>query len=117
MPTRKTQGKPPHNFLNENHYRSLFAAMTESFSLRELVFNSKGKVVDYRFLEVNPSFEKFIGFKRKYIIGKLRSEIPVAANKKTLDIYTRVALTGKPARFETYNKSMNLPAAAERRGF
>ncbi|MFA6376028.1 MAG: ATP-binding protein [Candidatus Paceibacterota bacterium] len=95
------------NFLNENLYRSLFAAMTESFSLRELVFDSKGKVAGYRFLEVNPSFEKFIGFNRKNIVGKLRSEIPVAANQESLDIYEKVALTGRPARFESYNRYLN----------
>jgi len=109
MASRKIQttGNTCRSCLDESHYQSLFAAMTESFSLRELVFNTKGKVVDYRFLEINPSFEKFIGFNREKIVGKLRSEIPVIANQKTLNIYAKVALTGKPARFESYNESLN----------
>jgi len=100
------------NFKNgngKNSFRgqSLFNAMTESFSLRELIFDADGKVKDYRFLEINPAFEKFIGLPRSAVVGKMRSEIPVNPNPESLDIYARTALTGKPAHYESFNKDLN----------
>lgn len=99
--------KAPVCELDKSHYRAIFAAMTESFALRELVFNSGGKIKDYRFLEINPAFEKFIGLPRAAIIGKLRRHLPVPISPASRRIYDKVALTGTPARFESYNKSLD----------
>jgi|GEM_PF-1699521 PAS domain S-box-containing protein len=88
------------------NYQALFKAMNESFSLRELVFGANGKVKDHRFLEINPAFEKFIGFKRAQIVGELRRKLPVPASPGSQKIYTQVALTGKPAHFESYNQAL-----------
>jgi len=92
--------------LDKTNYRLLIAAMTESFSLRELVFDSSGKARNCRFLEINPAFEKFIGLPRSAIIGKLRSEIPVPIDPAAKKIYIQTALTGKPAHFENYNETL-----------
>ncbi len=88
-------------------YQSLFNAMTESFALRELVFDARGKAVDCRFLDINPSFEKFIGLERGRIVGKLRRDLPVMLNESSFKAYARVAQTGEPARFESFNRDLN----------
>ena len=94
-------------FKSARLYRSLFNAMTESFALRELVFDKKGKAVDSRFIEINPSFEKFLGVPRTDIVGKLRSKVPVPQNVDSFRTYAKVARTGRPARFESYNKALD----------
>src|SRR5512133_2971496 len=45
-------------------YRLLFEEMTEGFALHEIIQDANGKPVDYRFIDVNPAFEKQTGLKR-----------------------------------------------------
>lgn len=88
---------------SERHYRLLFRQMTEGFALHEVVLNRMGKVVDYRFLEVNPAFEKLTGLRCRDIIGKLKTEVLPGDDPKWIEIYGQVALSGKPADFENYS--------------
>ncbi|HEY9859806.1 MAG TPA: PAS domain-containing protein, partial [Candidatus Obscuribacterales bacterium] len=46
---------------SEAKYRTLFNSMDEGFCLIEVLFDQAGKADDYRFLEVNPAFEKHTG--------------------------------------------------------
>ena len=39
----------------------LFDSMSEGFCVIEVLFNENDEPVDYRFLEVNPAFEKQTG--------------------------------------------------------
>ncbi|MCE5272838.1 PAS domain S-box protein [bacterium] len=59
---------------SEQKYRSLFENMYSGFSYHEMILED-GKAVDYRFLEVNSSFEKQTGLKRSDLIGKTASAI------------------------------------------
>ncbi len=43
---------------NEERYRGLFNSMDEGYCTIEMIFDEQGKPVDYRYLEINPSFEK-----------------------------------------------------------
>ncbi len=52
---------------SEQRYRTLFDTMVESYALSEIVLDKNGKAVDYRFIDVNPSFEKFTGLSRDTI--------------------------------------------------
>src|SRR6185295_8590837 len=46
---------------SEDRYHNLFNSIDEGFSIIEMIFDEHEKPVDYRFLEVNPSFEKQTG--------------------------------------------------------
>jgi PAS domain S-box-containing protein len=46
---------------SEEKYRTLFDSIDEGFCTTEVLFDSKDHPVDYRFLEMNPSFEKQTG--------------------------------------------------------
>ena len=46
---------------SEEHYRTLFDSIDEGFCIVEVIFDEHEKPADYRFLEVNPSFEKQTG--------------------------------------------------------
>jgi PAS domain S-box-containing protein len=88
---------------SEKRYRSLFNNMTEGFALHELVFNEKGKPIDYRFLDVNPVFEQLTGLNREEIIGKGQHEVLPDEDPYWFETYCKVAQTGKSIRLEYYS--------------
>jgi PAS domain S-box-containing protein len=83
---------------SEEKYRTLFETIDEGFAIVELIFDEAGKPVDYLFIETNPAFERHTGLKDA--VGQtMRSLIP-DHEQVWFDVYGRVALTGKPERFE-----------------
>jgi|GEM_PF-4135094 hypothetical protein len=42
---------------SEEKYQILFNSIDEGFCIVEVIYDNKGKPIDYRFLEINPSFE------------------------------------------------------------
>jgi diguanylate cyclase (GGDEF)-like protein/PAS domain S-box-containing protein len=91
---------------NESHYHNLFTSMSEGFSLHEIICDEQGEPVDYRFLEVNPAFERVTGLKRDFVIGKKMSEIFPEDERWRIKIYGKVALQGEPAHFEMYSNTL-----------
>jgi PAS domain S-box-containing protein len=89
---------------SETRYRSLFQGMTEGFALHQIVCNEQGTPCDYRFLDVNPAFERLTGLKLAEVKGKLKSEVPqlLGDDPKWTEIYGKVALTGEAVHFENY---------------
>ena len=83
---------------SEAKYRTLFESMDEGFSLIEVLFDQTGKADDYRFLEVNPAFEKHTGLVN--VVGKTVRELVPQHDAHWFEIYGEVALTGVPVRFE-----------------
>ena len=91
---------------SELRYHSLFTQMKEGFALHEIICDSSGKPVDYRFLDVNPAFEHFTGLIRSNIIGRTVREIIPDIEDTWINIYGEVALTGNPAQFQNYSQPL-----------
>jgi len=91
---------------SERRYRSLFSSMSEGFALHELLFDPQGMPCDYRFLTVNPSFEKLTGFKAENIVGKSLRQILPDEVPFWLDVYSKVVLTGEPVHFDHYSPQL-----------
>lgn len=91
---------------SEERYRALFAGMTEGFALHEIILDSKGKPCDYRFLEINPAFERLTGFRREDVQGRFVSEILPNNDPYWIEAYGEVALTGTPRHFEQYSSPL-----------
>jgi PAS domain S-box-containing protein len=87
-------------------YRNLFEKMTEGVALNEMVYDQAGNPVDYRFIDVNPGYERYTGLKRCDIVGKLRSQI-LPVNPSSFQHYVRTVRTGKPDHFENYTRPLN----------
>jgi signal transduction histidine kinase len=83
-------------------YRMLFDSIDEGFCTIEVLFDESGKPHNWRFLEVNPAFEKHIGFKRA--AGKTMLELVPTIEGRWFDIYGKVATTGKPIRVVEYSQ-------------
>jgi PAS domain S-box-containing protein len=91
---------------SEENYRQLFSSMQEAFALHEILLDENGIPVDYRFLEVNPAFEKILGLKASETIGKTIKELMPDIEPFWIETYGRVALTREPASFENYTDSL-----------
>ena len=83
---------------SEARYRALFEAIDAGFCIIEMKFDSAGRPVDYRFVEVNPAFESQTGLVNA--AGKWMRELAPSHEQHWFDLYGRVARTGEPARFE-----------------
>jgi PAS domain S-box-containing protein len=88
---------------SEENYHTLFTNMSEAFALNEIVLDDKGIPVDYRFLEVNPAFEKMTGLNVRQVVQKSAREVLPALDNSWIGIYGSVALSGQPAYFESYS--------------
>ena len=88
---------------NEKKYRQLFQNLTAGFALHEIILNADGQACDYRFLEINPAFEKLTGLKSKDLIGKTNYEILPDSEPYWVETYGKVALTGQSISFENYS--------------
>jgi PAS domain S-box-containing protein len=84
-------------------HRTLFESMSEGFSLHEVIFDGDGKPCDYRFLEVNPAFERLTGLKAADILGRTVREVLPGTEDVWIDRCGRVAMTGEPDHFESYS--------------
>ncbi len=82
---------------SEERYRNLFSSMSEGFCVIEMIFDAQEKPVDYRFLQINPAFERQTGLHDAE--GKLMRQLAPEHEEHWFQIYGRVALTGEPARF------------------
>ncbi len=90
---------------SEEKYRTLFDSIDEGFCIIEMIFDAEGKPSDYRFLEVNESFERQTGLHDA--TGKLMRSLVPNYEENWFEIYGKVALTGQPIRFTNEARALN----------
>ncbi|MCX6031718.1 MAG: PAS domain S-box protein [Chloroflexi bacterium] len=93
---------------SERHYRSLFENMLEGFAYCRMLYEDN-QPQDFIHLDVNSAFEQLTGLKD--VIGRPVTEVIPGireSNPELFEAYGRVALTGKPERFETYLEFLDI---------
>ncbi len=110
------EGKPATlNFLSditehrqlEADYRTVFESMLDGFAVHEIILDEEGRPADYRFLSVNPAFEKITGLKAEQVVGRTAREVLPGLESGWIEAYGRVALSGEPTRFENQSKELD----------
>ncbi len=91
---------------SEHNYQQLFENITQSFALHQIILDAAGQPVDYRYLSVNPAFEKLLNVKASEIIGKTVKEIMPHTEQFWIDRYGKVALTGEAVHFEDFSAEL-----------
>lgn len=91
---------------SRQQYELLFRGMLSGFALHEIICDAAGRPVDYRFLAVNPAFERLTGLKAEHIVGRTVREVLPDTETKWIETYGRVALTGEPAFLEDYASAL-----------
>ncbi len=92
---------------HKEDYQTLFREMLDGFALHEIICNANGKPVDYRFLNVNPSFERMTGLTSEMVKGKTVLEALPGIEAHWIDTYGKVALTGEPVFFDNYSEVLD----------
>lgn len=88
----------------EERYRTLFESMDQGYCVVEMVFDECGQAVDYRFMEINPAFErhtKLVG-----AVGQTMRALVPDIETHWFNIYGQVAQTGVPIRFNDQSRAM-----------
>ncbi len=91
---------------SENRYRKLISEMSAGFALYEMIYDTSGRSFDYRFLEVNPAFEKLTGLHAGEIKDKTARELFPGKPPRLLDVYDKVTSSGVATSMETYSKKL-----------
>ena len=85
---------------SEEKYRTLFQTMGQGFCELELVRDEAGRTVDFRYIEVNPAFERLVGPTAAEARGRRARDFEPGIDPWWFETYERIVATGEPMRFE-----------------
>lgn len=88
-------------------YSMLFNEMLDGFALHEVICDEQGQPCNYRYLDVNPAFEKLTGLKRADMLGKTVLEVLPETEQVWIQTFGNVALTGVQTEIESYSRSLD----------
>ncbi len=94
---------------SEERWRGLFERMQEGFFLAEAVRDDTRRMTDFRFLEINPAFERQTGLAASTTVGRTVREAIPGIQEDLIRRYAEVMASGEPATFE-----IHVPALADR---
>ena len=77
-------------------YRQLFVNLTVAFAHHEMIYDEAGNPLDYRFLEVNPAFERLTGLSAEALLGRTVKSVLPGTEEEFIQMYGKVASTGEP---------------------
>jgi two-component system CheB/CheR fusion protein len=92
---------------SETQYRLLFAKIVSAFALHQIICDPQGHPVNYKFLAVNPAFERITGLKAEDLIGKTVLEVMPHTENLWIERYGKVALEGETIGFEQFSAVLN----------
>jgi PAS domain S-box-containing protein len=92
---------------SETRYRTLFESMLNGFAYCQMLYDGD-RPIDFIYLEVNKVFESLTGLKN--VTGRKVTEIIPGireSDENLFEIYSRVALSGKPETIEIFIAALN----------
>ncbi len=90
------------NSIGLKDLKVLYQHMNEGVCLHEVVYDDKGTPIDYRIVDVNPSYEAITNIPKEEAVGALGSEVYKVGEPPYLELFTGVAETGNPAEVEIF---------------
>ncbi len=88
---------------SEERYQMLFEQMLDAFALHEIVRDAAGTAIDYRYIAVNPAFERLVGRPASALLGRRVREVFPSIEEKWIARYGEVAIEGEPLSIEDYS--------------
>ncbi|MBN8524480.1 MAG: PAS domain S-box protein [Planctomycetes bacterium] len=92
---------------SEERYRRLFMSMHNGFAVHEVITDASGAPCDYRFLSVNPAFERLTGLPAADILGRTVREVLPGIDQAWIERLGRVGLGGEPAHVERHDPTLD----------
>ncbi|MGO9379456.1 MAG: PAS domain S-box protein [Dissulfurispiraceae bacterium] len=93
---------------SEKRYHSLFENMSEGSAYCKMLYDNNGRPTDFVYLDVNTAFGKLTGLHN--VVGKNVTEVIPGikeSHPELFEIYSRVALTGQPEKFQIEFKPLS----------
>ncbi|MFO7831154.1 MAG: PAS domain S-box protein [Desulfuromonadaceae bacterium] len=90
----------------QKQYKMLFEEMQDGFALHEIICNDQGIPVDYRYLAVNPAFERLTGLRGEDVVGRRVREVLPEIEQHWIDSFGQVALGGENCTIEDYSAEL-----------
>ncbi|RRV67371.1 hybrid sensor histidine kinase/response regulator [Stutzerimonas stutzeri] len=87
---------------SEERFSAILQTIEAAFAIVQVKFDADDRPVDYRFVEVNPAFERQTGVDLR---GKWVTEFAPELEQFWFEAYGHVAKTGEPANFESYARA------------
>jgi PAS domain S-box-containing protein len=91
---------------SEKKYRLLFENMTSGFAVHEMIYDEQGQPSDYRYIEINPAFEKLTGVPTQTLLGKTLKEIMPNTEAYWIETFGKVAQTGQPVKYLNFSREL-----------
>jgi DNA-binding NarL/FixJ family response regulator/PAS domain-containing protein len=88
----------------KERYQTLLDSINEGYCVIEMLFDDEEKPCDYRFIEINRTFEMQTGLVDP--LGKRARELVPGLEDHWFELYGKVAKTGVPVRFEIPARDM-----------
>jgi len=93
---------------SEEKFRYLFNSIDEGLAIEDVIFDIENKPVDFRFIELNPAYEKQTGIIIKDVLGKSAKELGFDLEDFWYEACGKVALKGESTRFVNEAKALNM---------
>ncbi|MFA6525268.1 MAG: PAS domain-containing protein [Patescibacteria group bacterium] len=107
--TKETNEKRNLQF-TEQKYKYLFDNMVDGFTVNKLIYDKNNNAIDYKFLEINNSFEEIIGLEAKKLVDQsMKEKIPSGLNDifDHIEKFSKVVKNKEQISFEIYSKKLN----------
>jgi len=92
----------PGSVFSDEDYRLVFENQDEGSVICELLYDDAGRPHDYRYIAVNPAFERRAGLAARQAIGKTRRELFPTATIE-IERYAQAVNTGQSVQYEHYS--------------
>ena len=89
---------------SEAKYRQLYSSMSQGLAVHEIITDENDKPIDYRFVDINESYEKLFNYNKKDVIGKTIKQVAPRIEQYWIDTFGKVALTGESTYYENYSR-------------
>ncbi len=76
--------------------------MDEAYGLHEVIFDAQGVPADFRFVRLNPAFERLTGIRAADVVGRTALELVPGLSADWIRKFGNVALTGQPLAVDDY---------------
>ena len=86
---------------------AMFENMHDAFALHEMICDEAGNAIDYRFLAVNPAYEKMLGIPSNKLLGRRILDVFPNIGEKWIRLCGEVALQGTKKSMKQYSKVLN----------
>ena len=95
---------------SKQNFENLFEKMSEAIAYHRIITNDQNESIDYVFINVNESFEKYIGLKRSKLLNKKLSEVLPDVHKQSknwIHIFGKVAQNREAMKIEQFSDKHN----------